>query len=165
MATDIKGYISQLTSKDSAQQGAAAEALAQLGPDARPAAAALVRACGTEDDSNREWVTSALEGLGPPPAEQMKDLIALTSDKSLDVAYWAATLLGRLGAAAGPAVPGLTTALEKHAEQAVRERAAWALGQIGPAAKSATPALRAAAAGNQPRLARMANEALEAVGG
>jgi HEAT repeat protein len=165
MAADIDQFISQLASKDSAQQAAAAEALAQLGSDARPAAVALVRACGTDDDSTREWLTSALESLGPPAAEQIKDLIPLTSDKSLDVAYWAATLLGRSGPAAAPAVVALTTALEKHTEQAVRERAAWALGQIGPAAKTAVPALRAAAAGKQPRLSRLASEALSAVGG
>jgi HEAT repeat protein len=165
MANAIASYIAQLASKDAAQQAAAAEALAQLGPDARPAAVALVRACATDDDSIREWVTSALEGLGPPPAEQMTDLISLVGNKSLDVAYWAATLLGRLGAIAKPAVPALTQSLRSSAEQSVRERAAWALGQIGAAANSALPALREAAASKQPRLSRLATEALAAIGG
>jgi HEAT repeat protein len=165
MANQIDSYIAQLSSKDSAQQATAAEALAQLGPDAQPAALALVRACGTDDDSLREWLTSALESLGPPPSEQLRDLTTLLESKSLDVAYWAATLIGRLHATAATAVPALTKALQTAAEQAVRERAAWALGQIGAAAKSALPALREAAASREPRLSRLATEALTAIGG
>ncbi|HEY4234909.1 MAG TPA: HEAT repeat domain-containing protein [Lacipirellulaceae bacterium] len=165
MASTIDATIVQLASKDAAQQASAAEALAQLGPDARPAAAALVRACSTDDDSIREWVTSALESLGPPPAEQLNDLIPLVGNKSLDVAYWAATLLGRLGAAAKPAIPALISALQGSAEKSVRERAAWALGQIGTTASSALPALREAAASREPRLSRLATEAVAAIGG
>jgi HEAT repeat protein len=59
----------------------------------------------------------------------------------------------------------LTAALQSAPEQAIRERAAWALGQIGPKAKSAIPALRDAAGTKQPRLSRLANEALAAIGG
>jgi HEAT repeat protein len=165
MSDKTDSYIAQLASNDAAKQAEAAEALAHLGPDAQPAAAALVRVCGSEDDSTREWATSALEGLGPPLESQMHDLIALVGNKSLDVAYWAVTLLGRLGDAAAPAVPVLTDALQGAAEQAVKERAAWALGQIGPAAKSAVPALRVATASKQPRLSRLATEALAAIGG
>jgi HEAT repeats len=165
MANKIDGYIAQLTGQDAAQKAAAAEAIAQLGPDARPAAVALVRACATDDDSTREWVTSALEGLGAPPIEQVNDLIPLVADKSLEGAYWAATLLGRLGAAAAPAVSALTAALGKSPEQRVREQAAWALGKIGPPAKSAAPALCEAAASKEPRLSRLATEALSAIGG
>jgi HEAT repeat protein len=161
--TDL--YISQLASNDASEQAEAAEALAQLGPDAQPAALALVRVCGCENDSVREWATSALEGLGAPPQNQLHDLVALVGSKSLDVAYWAVTLLGRLGDAAAPAVPALTDALQGAVEQAVKERAVWALGQIGPAAKPAIPALREAAASKQPRLSRLATEALAAIGG
>jgi HEAT repeat protein len=164
MSDKAEAYIAQLAGKDVAKQAEAAEALAQLGPDAQPAAVALVRVCGSEIDSLREWATSALEGLGAPPESQLNDLIALAGNKSLDVAYWAATLLGRLGDAAAPAVPALTDALQGAAEQAVKERAAWALGQIGASAKSAVPALREAAASKQPRLSRLATEALAAIG-
>jgi HEAT repeat protein len=165
MPDQINAYIAQLAGKDSAQQAAAAEALAQLGPDAQPAALALVKACITDDDSIREWVTSALESLGPPPPQQVSELIPLVGDKSLDVAYWAATLLGRLHDSAAPAVPALTEALRNSKEQSVRERAAWALGQIGSPAKSAIPALRESASSKEPRLSRLANEALAAIGG
>jgi HEAT repeat protein len=165
MADKVATYIAQLTGKDSAAQASAAEALAQLGPDAQPAATTLVRACDTDDDSIREWLTSALESLGPPPTEQLRDLIPLVASKNLDVAYWAATLLGRLHDTAAPAVPALTTALGASTEQSVRERAAWALGQIGAPAKSALPALREAAASKEPRLSRLATEALAAIGG
>ncbi len=81
-----------------------------------------------------------------------------------DVAYWAATLLGRLQAQAAGTVSPLTAALAENRPLAVRERAAWALEQIGPAARDALPALRQAAASKQPRLARLANEAIAAIG-
>ena len=62
------------------------------------------------------------------------------------------------------AAPALIDALQGAAEQAVKERAAWALGRIGPAAKTAVPVLREAAASKQPRLSRLATEALAAIG-
>src|SRR5450432_2165491 len=129
MPNKIDTYISQLKGKDAAAQATAAEALAQLGPDAQPAAVALSRACDTDDDSLREWLTSALESLGPPPTDQLRELSSLLDSKNLDVAYWAATLIGRLHAAAAPAIPALTATLSNSTEQAVRERAVWALGQ------------------------------------
>jgi HEAT repeat protein len=143
-----------------AQRRAAAEKLAQLESEARGAAVPLVAMCHTDDESLREWVTAALEGLGPPEVSDVGKLAALVGRPSLDVAYWAATLLGRLEAAAAPAVPNLAEALTTHPETAVRQRAAWALGKIGPAAKSARDALTQAAESSDRRLARLAQEAI-----
>ena len=111
-----------------------------------------------------DWAHAALESLGPPAANDAAALAKLLSDEALDVAYWAATLLGRLGeddgSSCGAVVKPLVTALEHYPESAVRERAAWALGQIGPTAAEALPALQAAAAGTIPRLARLAKDAI-----
>jgi HEAT repeats len=52
----------------------------------------------------------------------------------------AATALGKLGAAASPAVPALVEALADD-NAAVRQAAARALGEIGPEASAAAPAL------------------------
>ncbi len=94
-------------------------------------------------------------------------LSQLLSEQNLDVAYWAATLLGRLGAdkadACAGAVKPLADALQSHPAPAVQERAAWALGQIGPRPPSAKPALEAAANSSSPRLSRLAKESLEKI--
>lgn len=159
MNPDVSLLISGLKSDDIAGQQAAAEKLAQLGSDGQEAAVPLVEACD-RDDSVREWAVAALEGLGPPRPCDVAPLAELLANPSLDVAYWSATLLGRLGQQAAPAVSGLIAALESHAELAVRQRAAWALGQIGPAASSARAALEAASAGTDARLASLARQAL-----
>jgi HEAT repeat protein len=164
-AADVNTLIAQLSSSDASRQAAAAEALAHLGGDAQPAAAALVRACGNADSAVRDNSVAALEDLGPPPPGQIADLIQLSRDSSTDVAYWAITLLGRGGEQAVSSVPTLAQLLCSEADIAVRERAAWALGKIGPPAAAARPALRQAAASDSPRLSRLAKNALEALDG
>ena len=80
-----------------------------------------------------------------------------------DVAYWAATLIGRLGPDGAASVPALIAALEDSPHQNVRQRAARALGKIGPGAAAAKDSLQKAAAGDDPRMARLAERALGAI--
>ncbi len=160
MTADLAALVTTLCTGSPAAREDAAQKLAQLEREAQAAAVALVEAAATDDDQLREWVTAALESLGPPCADDASRLAALLAEPSLDVAYWAATLLGRLENDATAAVPELTKALRQHPEPAARERAAWALGKIGPAAAPAERALEEAAAGDQRRLARLAQEAL-----
>lgn len=154
-----------LSSGDPAARRSAAEHLAQSGTAAAPAAVALARACADADDQVREWVVAALEELGPPGPGVVGDLVALLTGPDPLPAYWAATLLGRLGESASAAVPVLATTLAGAADLAVRERCAWALGKIGPAAAAARDVLRHSVAGTDERLARLASEALAAIGG
>jgi HEAT repeat protein len=160
MSADLQSLIHQLLSVKSSEQLAAAEALARLGEDAQPASVALVSTLRTSDPATREWLATALETLGPPASTQIGELTKLAGDPSLDAAYWAITLLGRAGSDAASAVGALVNILRDSEESALRERAAWALGNIGPAAASAVPSLREAAAGSEPRLARLAHQAL-----
>lgn len=160
MTTELDALVTSLKSGPLAERQAAAEKLAQLGSEARRAAVALVEALETQDDQLREWVAAALEELGPPDAGDVAKLASLVDRSSLDVAYWAATLLGRLDAKAAPAVPNLALALVHHPETAVRERAAWALGKIGPAANAARHALTQAADSSNRRLASLARDAM-----
>jgi HEAT repeat protein len=160
MSDDIQPLIRQLSSQNPTDQATAAEALARMGKEAQPAAVALLGALRNADAQTMDWCVAALEELGPPPASQVKELIKLANDKSVDAAYWAITLLGRAGRDADSAVSTLTAVLQSSHEAAVRERAAWALGKIGPAARSAVSALRTAAADAEPRLARLAKQAL-----
>lgn len=161
MTDEISVLVASIKSKAPAERQGAAERLVLLGRDARPAAVALVQACQSEDEGTRELAAAALEDLGPPLAEDVAQLAALLKRPSLDIAYWSATLLGRLQAQAAPAVSNLNDALATHPELAVRQRAAWALGEIGSAAGPAREALQHAAAGADRRLAALAATALQ----
>lgn len=169
MSEETSRLIAALTSSDPIQRSNAAEQLSRLGADARNAAVALVRACADETEEVRQWVAAALEELGPPAVSDVGYLTASlddprTDDHGADVAYWAATLLGRLGAEAAGAVSGLAAALSGSADMAVRQRVAWALGKIGPAAAEALGVLRQTAADDDPRLARLSQRAIDLIG-
>lgn len=126
-------------------------------------AISLCRLAAETDEETRESAVAALEDFGPPPLSDLPALIELLRTASCDTAYWSATLLGRLGPAAAPAVESLAAALTANRDLPVRERAAWALGEIGPAAAAAAPALQAAAAGTNARLTRLAKQSLERI--
>lgn len=164
MTAEFDALAASLKSGSPAERLAAAENLAQLGSEAHAAAVPLVEACETQDDQLREWVAAALEELGPPDPTDVAKLAALLEHSSLDVAYWAATLLGRLEDRAAPAVPNLALALRDHPEMAVRQRAAWALGKTGPAANLARDALTRAAENSNRRLASLARQAIDQLG-
>ena len=120
----------QLSDPDVAIRNSAAEKLNNLAEDASPASVALVQAIADDNESVRQLANSALEGCGPPPQEAVDDLEHLLTSANVDIAYWAATLLGRLEAGAVQAVESLKTAAAEHPSDVVRKRATWALGKI-----------------------------------
>ena len=164
MSDEIANLITSLSSSDAADRISAAERLSQLGDSARDAAVALVSASGDDDEVVREWATGALEELGPPMSSDVAALADLLSAVHADVGYWAATLLGRLEEDAASAVAQLRKALTSHPSGSVRQRAAWALGKIGPKAAAAIDDLRRATSDDDPRLARLAERAIEQIG-
>jgi HEAT repeat protein len=165
MDQDISSLMAGLGSPEETTRAEAAEKLSQLDPaELQAAALVLVEACGDESEAVREAAVGALEEMGTPDSELLDGLVALLADEKADVAYWAATLIGRLEPEASAAVPALIEALENSPHQNVRQRAAWALGKIGPAAVAAAGSLRAAAGGDDPRLARLAERALGEIG-
>lgn len=124
----------------------------------------LILASASEDESQREPAVSALEDFGVPPESAAPQLVNLLHEQDqADVLYWAATLLGRLEEKAAPYTSQLAALLESTKPLNARERAAWALGMIGPGAKAALPALEKAASGQEPRLARLASQAVAAM--
>ena len=110
-------------------------------------------------------IVATLEEMGAPDANSVSELAGLLSHQNADVGYWAATLLGRCGEAAGASVPALTASLSPPAEDIVQQRSAWALGKIGQPASGAVPALQQAAHGDDARLARLAKKSLDQIGG
>ena len=150
----------ELQSPDIELRAAAAEKLCHAGSDASDAAVDLVRACD-DDEAVSNWAVAALEDLGTPPISAVESLTALASAKNALVAYWAATLLGRLGPDATDSQAKLSSVLMTSPETAVKERIVWALGKIGPTSEDARKALRQAAAGDDSRLSRLAQETLD----
>ncbi len=163
MSQSTDGLIASLSSGDCATRREAAESLARLGSGAAPAAISLVKACGDDDEQVRDWAVAALEELAAPDSATAGDLQSLVNDESLDVAFWATTLLGRLESEAASAVETLAVAVANHPELVVRQRAAWALGKIGNAASTAVPQLEQASSSDDARLARFAADALASI--
>src|SRR5437016_5913107 len=93
---EIQALAKNLTVDDAATRTAAAEELAKLADGAQPAAVALVKAMGDKEGAVRDWALAALEALGPPAADDTDELVQLLADARLNIAYWAATLIGRL---------------------------------------------------------------------
>ena len=110
----------------------AAEGLSRH-PGAQAASVSLVRACSDPDEQVREWAVAALEELGQPSVGDVSALSGMLKGPSGDLAYWAATLLGRLGEQGAAAVPQLTDLLDSQSAVTSRQQAAWALGKIGRA--------------------------------
>ncbi|QDT70101.1 hypothetical protein MalM25_30460 [Planctomycetes bacterium MalM25] len=127
---DANQLAAELLTDDPSRRREAADRLALIGEEAKPATCALVEACA--DDDLRDLCVGALEELGPPPATALPRLAELLTSESLDVAYWAATLLGRARANAAPYVADLQrVANDAATPEVVRDRAAWALRKIG----------------------------------
>ncbi len=162
----IIDHFERLRSTDTATRRAAATALANSEISLTPWAIALVEAAGDLDEHVRAWAADALETLGTPRITDLPPLVRLLQDSTDgEMAYWAATLLGRLGPAAFPATEVLSHTVRHSPYLPVRERAVWALGRIGPRAKSASSALRDASTKGPPRLRRLATAALESLRG
>ncbi len=116
----------------------AAMALAAMGrPD--PAAARLyVFALGRFEDGHK-LADAALRAIGAPAVEALQKVLA-EKDREPGCRRDAATMLGRLGEAARPAIPALIEALnDKDIE--TQNRAAQALVELGAAPLEAAPAL------------------------
>lgn len=128
--------------------------------------ARVVGCVASPEEDVRNWATEALESSVQPEGSEVTEMMALLqSTDSGDVAYWSATMLGRLGSAAAPATESLVAYLRESAELAARERAAWALCRIGPAASRAVPTLRTVADAAPPRLQRLVVEAIASIQG
>lgn len=125
-------------------------------------ALACVSLAGSRHDEVRQRAAEALESTVQPTPIDLPGLIELLdAGRDSEISYWSATLLGRLGPVATPAVETLARCAAESNYLAARERAVWALGQLGPCAASATPVLRQIAADAPPRLRELASETLE----
>ena len=166
MASDVAIHLQALKSSDAARRLDVAESLLSLGDAAAPAVLALIDALEDDEPQVVEAVNGALEAIATPPDTLVPELTSRLSDANAHRAYWAATLLGRMGNDAWQATDALAGIVARESVPAeVRQRAAWALGQFGPDASSAVQQLEQAAASDDARLARLAQEALQSIAG
>ncbi len=163
MNANLQELVAGLTSTDLATRREAAERLMGMGADAESAAVSLCMATADPDELVREAATAAIEELGAPTPAARAELAELLRSQAADPAYWAATLLGRSGPDAASHVPELAAALTAHPAINVRQRCAWALSQVGSAAAGGLAALQQAAKSDDPRLARLAQDAISKI--
>ena len=161
MPSSLIDLVKKLESGEPTERAAAAESLCQLEEGCQPACVALVRA-SSMDDATREWANAALESMGAPAATDIDSLCRMLSDPSSDVAYWAATLLGRLEEQGTAACDALVQVVGTGQDLNVRERAVWALQRIGCTSESVIEILEHAAKSQNARFARVAQQALDA---
>ena len=130
---------------------------ALTGPE-KDAAAVLEEMLGSEHSPVRGVAAQGLAEIAADAVSVAGPLGRALKDKNLNVRYYAAQGLGKMGAAAAPAVPDLIGALDTHPSREpdlegppryykdARSVAAEALGAIGAPAKAALPKLREVAA-------------------
>ncbi len=126
---------------DSLDNPYAAEALAEIGPDARAAVPALIVALKprqgvADNDAVRGAARHALACIGPPAVPGLSDTL---KDKDEGVVILAAEALGSILPPQKEAVSALRAALKR--DRAHTSAYAFALGEIGPAAREAVPDL------------------------
>jgi HEAT repeat protein len=112
---------------DTGVRWGAARTLGKIGPDAKPATDALIKALKDENGTLREHAAEALGEIGAEVA--VPDLTALLDDPDPRVRRDSVRSLGQLGAAAKPAIPKIQKLLQ-DAELPVRQAAEVALRQI-----------------------------------
>lgn len=156
---DQEKWRAELRSPDEGVRASAAESLCRAGNESAGATLDLLAACG-DAESVRIWAVAALEDLGPPELETVEPLSDLVLSPNSLIAFWATTLLGRLGSPAVTTQDVIASVLSNSKDAAVQERSAWALGKIGITSNGALAALNQARASSNPRLARLAETAL-----
>lgn len=157
-----------LGSSDPAIAEAAAMRAAQARVVDPKLAVPLVQAMSSPHEGVREWSASALENMNAPNDDDLAPLSELIrealNDYSLsDSAYWALTLISRLGTDGSPALEAVAQAADSEIASSVRERAVLCLSKMGSGAASTIPLLRRLASEDSPRLARLASRAISQI--
>jgi hypothetical protein len=115
----------------------------------------------SEEEEIRAWASDVLENIGAPPASYAEHFASLCQHDCAAVAGWACKLLSKLGAPAVSYQSVIVRSLRTHASLGVRQLAAAALGQLPELEPDSLQALKEAAADQDPRLKRLAEQSLE----
>jgi HEAT repeat protein len=175
-AEDVTKLVADLKSTDADVRRAAAKGIAEMGPDAKSAAPALLDVLKKDKDLFvRRFAAQALGDVEADPKTAVPALAAVLkeSDKK-ELVEAAVTSLGKMGPTAvtplidavktksAPAAKGKKPAVAPDGTALVRTKAIEALGNIGAKAKPAVPVLIEAL--NDPNVRTEAAEALGNIG-
>ncbi len=119
----------------------------------------ILSSLASDDEEVRAYASDCLEQIETPEPAALAQLASHCTAHSAPIANWACKLLGRIGTIAcqGP----LTAALNEHESLGVRQQAALALAKLANLQPGTIAALKQAALSNDPRLQRVAQQALE----
>ncbi len=140
-AADIDDLIKKMKDSDVSVRRHAAKALAEAGPESRPALAALIKGLKDPDLYVRRFSAQAIGNIGPDAKAAQSALKAVLADtrEKKDVQEAAAAALGKLGTGGVDAL--IAVIKDPNKEPEVRRKALDAIGQMGPNARAAVPAL------------------------
>jgi HEAT repeat protein len=159
--------VQDLESKDSDLRRQAAKQLGELGPDARTAFSALVKALKDEDVYVRRFAALALGTIGGEERSTVDALSAALKDSNKRVITAAVESLGKIGPA------GVTPLIEvlqaKSLDPGLKVQVVQSMRRAGKGAKEAVPALidiaKTATRGNDAMLLTLRTEAVNTLGG
>jgi len=133
MGKPVQYWIDALVRDDPRLRQTAKFVLEILGPDAKPAVPALIRAASDASASVRAGASSALGVIGPEAKEAVPVLVRAASDANRSVRLCAIHALGAIGPEAKEAIPVLVRAAS-DADETIRYYGIVALAGIGRAA-------------------------------
>lgn len=140
-ASAVPALSDRLADENPIARELAAMLLAQIGPDASPAADGLVKLLKDESTFARVNAAAALSTFEGYATRAIPVLTELLADEDDNVRLTAATSLRNVGSLAVDALDELIKTLE-DTNREVRAAAATTLGEIGPQAAQSLPALR-----------------------
>jgi HEAT repeat protein len=136
----VSFLIGSLKDRDKDCRQVAAQALGDIGSEAKSAVSDLIIAIKDENENIRRSAARSLGKIGPEAKAAMAALIGALEDQHEHVRKAVANAIGEIGPDAKTAVPALIEALKDKNED-VRKLAVKALGSIGREAKDAVPTL------------------------
>lgn len=122
---------------------------------------ALLATLEDDDEEVRAWASDALQSIDSPPREHALMIAESCGNKQSAVAAWACKLIAKLHDV-GEHQAAIARALNQHPSISTRQEAAAALGRIGNLNAASLESLRKASTSTDPRLKRLAEEALAA---
>lgn len=123
----------------------------------------LLVALQDSDEETRAWASDALQTLEVLPRELADQVAKSCLSPHAPVAAWACKLLTKLGSEATNYQSAIVACLNEHPVLSTRQQAALALASVPELGSVAIEALRRAADSDDPRLKRLATNALTSV--